>query len=133
MKVIRVTCAIIQQSNQILVTQRSAQMSLPCKWEFPGGKIEVGEDEETCILREIKEELGIDIKLLGKLPSNTHDYGNIIIELIPFRAKYLGGSIDLKEHMDYAWLTFDELGNLDWAPADIPIVESVIQHKSGRS
>ncbi|MBP7642676.1 MAG: (deoxy)nucleoside triphosphate pyrophosphohydrolase [Saprospiraceae bacterium] len=133
MKVIRVTCAIIQQNDQILVTQRSAQMSLPHKWEFPGGKIEVGEDEETCILREIKEELGIDIKLLGRLPSNTHNYGNFIIELIPFMAEYLGGSIDLKEHMDYAWLTFDELVNLDWAPADIPIVECVIQHKSGKA
>jgi 8-oxo-dGTP diphosphatase len=58
---IKVTCAIIEKESDVLVVQRSEKMSLPLKWEFPGGKIENGESEEGCIVREIKEELNLDI------------------------------------------------------------------------
>ncbi len=58
---LNVTCAIILFQNKILVTQRSESMKLPLKWEFPGGKLEPGESEEACIIREIKEELNLNI------------------------------------------------------------------------
>jgi 8-oxo-dGTP diphosphatase len=60
---IRVTCAIIEFAGKVLVVQRSKKMNLPLKWEFPGGKIEEGELEEECIVREIKEELNLDIEI----------------------------------------------------------------------
>lgn len=63
MNPIQVTCAIIQSDGKILAVQRSEAMSLPLKWEFPGGKIDLGETAEKCLLREIKEELNIDIAL----------------------------------------------------------------------
>lgn len=122
----RVTCAIIKNKEKILVVQRSAKMNLPLKWEFPGGKIENGESEEECIVREIKEELNLEISVSKKLHSSIFDYPNISIELIPFIAKQIGGVISLNEHADYKYLSKDELMNLDWAEADMPIVKEYL-------
>jgi 8-oxo-dGTP diphosphatase len=127
MKTISVACAIIIYKEKILAVQRSPQMSLPLKWEFPGGKIEENETEEDCIKREIREELNIEILLLKKLSSSFHKYPNINVELIPFVAQYLSGELTLKEHQSYQLLTLAELNNLDWAEADLPIVKELEQ------
>lgn len=124
----RVTCAIIQNDRFILACQRSADMSMPLKWEFPGGKLEEGEDEEACILREIKEELNVEIKILQKWRSFTHEYPDFQIELIPFLAEIKSGEIILKEHLKYRWLVKSELSGLDWAAADLAIVEVIVNH-----
>lgn len=124
---IDVTCAIIVEGNKILVTQRSEKMSLPLKWEFPGGKIEKNETAEACILREIKEELNLEIEIVTRLESKSFDYPSFSINLIPFISKYLSGIINLNEHKDYKWLTKEELILLDWAPADIPILQEFLK------
>ena len=124
---IQVTCAIIFISQKILVVQRSETMSLPLKWEFPGGKIENGESEEECINREIKEELGIEIELISRLTPSTHNYTNFQIELIPFLASYKNGVIKLTEHKKHLLLEKDELKVLDWAEADIPILNEFLE------
>lgn len=104
-------------------------MSLPLKWEFPGGKLEKGETLEDCLKREIKEELGLNVKILEKLPSNTHKYTDKkIIELIPFRCSLQTSEIDLKEHSRIEWASISQLENFDWAEADIPIVQHYIQN-----
>jgi 8-oxo-dGTP diphosphatase len=123
---VRVTCAIIEFVDKILVVQRSKKMNLPLKWEFPGGKIEEGELEEECIVREIKEELNLDIEISKKLNSTEYDYPNISIALIPFVVTQVGGQISLSEHADYKYLSKDELLNLDWSEADIPIVKEYL-------
>ncbi|HMP32261.1 MAG TPA: (deoxy)nucleoside triphosphate pyrophosphohydrolase [Saprospiraceae bacterium] len=127
MKTISVTCAIIIFKEKILAVQRSPQMSLPLKWEFPGGKLEENETEEDCIKREIREELNIEILVLKKLSSSFHKYPNINVELIPFVAQYLSGELTLKEHQSYQLLTLAELNHLDWAEADLPIVKELQQ------
>ena len=123
---LKVTCAIIQHEGKTLAVKRSAVMQLPLKWEFPGGKIEKGENEEDCIIREVKEELNLDIAILRKLNSSVHHYPHITIELIPFIAKQTGGSICLKEHAEFNYLTKNELLSLDWSEADFPIVKEYI-------
>lgn len=120
---IDVTCAIIYFENKILVTQRSASMKHPLKWEFPGGKLERNETEEACLKREIKEEINIEIAIGERLPNSVHDYGTFTVNLIPFIAKYISGDIHLSEHADYKLLDKNELLGLDWALADIPIVQ----------
>lgn len=124
---INVTCAIIYFNDKILVTQRSEKMKLPLKWEFPGGKLEEGENEIDCIKREINEEINIDIEVLEKLSNSLFDYGNFKINLIPFTANYVSGEIILTEHKDYKLLDKSELLNLDWAEADLPIVKEFLK------
>jgi len=122
---IGVVCAIIEIENKILVVQRSESMKLPLKWEFPGGKIEPNESEEEAIKREIREELNIDIIILKRLTPTYYKYPNIAIELIPFLVKYLGGDLELKEHNQHKLLKKEELSSLDWADADLPIIEEL--------
>jgi 8-oxo-dGTP diphosphatase len=124
---INVTCAIINIDGKILVTQRSENMSLPFKWEFPGGKIEKNESEIECIKREIREEINIEIEILQKLSNSNYDYGNLQINLLPFVANYVSGEIKLSEHKAYKLMDKSELLNLDWAEADIPIVEEFLK------
>ena len=123
---LRVACAVILKDKKILVTQRGPGMTMPFKWEFPGGKIEVGETDEACILRELKEELHISVLLSEKLTETTHRYNDFQITLVPFLAHYESGSITLTEHMNYSWLSPDELNDPDWAEADKPVVTEVL-------
>lgn len=121
---IYVTCAIIERDDKVLCAQRSEFMNLPLKWEFPGGKVEAGETNENCILREIEEELGLEISVVQTLPSSIFQYPNAkAICLLPFICRIERGSIHLKEHKQVTWLSLNELKTLDWAAADIPIVD----------
>ncbi len=101
-------------------------MKLPGKWEFPGGKVEVGESPEHCIQREILEELNLIIRPVERLKDYFFDYNDFQITLIPFIADLVSGEIRLAEHQQYVWLILAELNNLDWAPADQGIVKDLI-------
>ena len=127
---INVTCAIIEQADKVLCAQRSEQMNHPLKWEFPGGKQEAGETLETCLVREIQEELGLVIVIREKLPASRHQYHNAKeICLHPFICTVQTGEILLKEHKQIAWLKPHELQALDWAEADIPILHHYLSLK----
>lgn len=108
-------------------------MSLPLKWELPGGKIEAGETAEHCLIREIREELNIDITILQALDPNIHTYPTISIRLIPFICKQVSGTITLKEHADFKWLNTNDLLDLDWAEADIPIIYNYLKYHNAIS
>lgn len=125
-KMISVTCAIIEAYNKTLVVQRSEAMKLPNKWEFPGGKIEKNETEKECILREIKEELNVEIELVQRLSPITYNYSDFSIHLIPFLANHISGELKLSEHKNFKWLSKHALLELDWAEADIPIVKEYL-------
>jgi 8-oxo-dGTP diphosphatase len=127
MKTILVTCAIIQFDDEILAVQRSEKMKLPLKWEFAGGKIEDGESEIDCIKREVFEELNIQIEVKKRLTPFTHQYPNFKIKLIPFTAQYVSGELRLKEHCNFVLANKEELINLDWAEADLPILKEFIE------
>ncbi len=126
MKFIRVTCGIIEKDNKVLIVQRSDKMSLPLKWEFPGGKIQEGETEEACILRELKEELNVEVAIKGRLPNNTHEYGTFAVTLIPFIVTYISGNIILLEHGAMALVPKEELVDFDFALADLPILRAYL-------
>jgi 8-oxo-dGTP diphosphatase len=124
--IIDVTCAIIINRDRTLVVQRSENMKLPLKWEFPGGKLESNETEEECIVREIKEELNLEIEVKFKLTPSEHHYPELTIRLIPFVAELIGGEINLSEHKQYLFLDKEELSKLDWAEADLPILKEYL-------
>ncbi len=126
-QVFDVTCAlIINEKSQVFAAQRSNSMTLPLKWELPGGKVEIGETPEQCLIREIKEELNIELEIIAGLPPNAHVYPVITIKLIPFVCKQVRGVLTLKEHASFKWLNTNELLDLDWAEADIPIIKNYL-------
>ncbi|WP_298272348.1 (deoxy)nucleoside triphosphate pyrophosphohydrolase [Geobacter sp.] len=124
MKHLHVTCAIIERDGLVLAAQRSAAMSLPLKWEFPGGKIDPGESPEECLRRELVEEMGIHVRVGQSLPASTHQYPTFTVTLHPFVCTIETGEIVLHEHAAIAWLPPNELHTLDWAEADVPVIES---------
>ncbi len=124
---VKVCCAIIMQENKILLAQRNRNKSHELKWEFPGGKLEAGETEEECIIREIQEELSVQINILRKLPSVYHKYPTFNIELIPFICKITNGEILLKEHLSIKWEEPKDLLKLDLAEADIKLLNYFIE------
>ncbi len=126
---IDVTCAIILRDGLVLVTQRSERMSMPLKWEFPGGKVEPGESPEQCLVRELKEELNIRVDLIGKLDPQPYRYPDFSIRLIPFIAAFGSGELLLHEHRAFQWLTTDKLHQLDWAAADVPVLEAFLKYQ----
>ena len=119
---LQVACAIIRQNGLILATQRSARMSLPLKWEFPGGKLEPGESPSACLVRELHEELAIRVRVGQGLEPVTHSYPSFKVTLHPFLCDQLQGHMILHEHSDACWLAPHELTSLDWAEADWPII-----------
>ncbi|RQO74044.1 8-oxo-dGTP diphosphatase MutT [Pedobacter sp. KBW06] len=124
---IDVCCAIIvSEEGKILVAQRSARMLLPLKMEFPGGKIEPGESAEACLIREIKEELNVEIQILSERAAHQHVYPEFSIRLIPFVCRIIAGDVVLREHASYSWLETSALPACDWAAADIPIVNDYL-------
>ena len=126
MRHIHVTCAIIERDNLILAAQRSANMSLPLKWEFPGGKIDYGESPEECLRREIVEEMGIQVSVGKSLSATSHNYPTFSVTLHPFVCSIESGEIVLHEHAAIVWLPPEELHNLDWAEADLPVIQSYL-------
>jgi 8-oxo-dGTP diphosphatase len=124
-----VVCALLERGGRLLLAQRPAHKHLPLKWEFPGGKVEPGEDPAAAIVREIREELGCVIVIARPLPVFLHDYKTVVIEMIPFVCTLAEGSPEPHphEHVALAWPKPDELGRYDLAAADLPVITSYLE------
>jgi len=120
-----VTCAVVVERGMVLVTQRSEQMDHPLKWEFPGGKVKEGETPESCIRREIREELGLTVMVKLRLPVVVHRYGHREVRLIPFVCVIEGGTLSLREHKAYRWVPPGDLDRMDWLEADVEVVRNL--------
>lgn len=96
------------------------------KIEFPGGKVEPGESPAQCIVREIKEELNLEIYPAFEMEPQVYTYPDITIRLIPFICQVMGGEIRLKEHSSYAWVKPTALMDMDWLEADIPVMKQCL-------
>ncbi|HIW11586.1 MAG TPA: (deoxy)nucleoside triphosphate pyrophosphohydrolase [Candidatus Salinicoccus stercoripullorum] len=125
-KYIRVVGAVIVNENdEILCAQRPEGKSLELMWEFPGGKIEEGEEPLDALIRELEEEMGCRIEVGDKITTTVHEYDFGIVELTTYYSKVTSGEIQLLEHVDMKWLKRDVIDALDWAPADIPAIELI--------
>jgi 8-oxo-dGTP diphosphatase len=126
--VVRVPCAVIEHNGKILAGQRSAALSFPLKWEFPGGKVEQNESDEEALVREIREELNVEIDILYKLPVTVKDQGWREIILVPFVCNLHTTEITLTEHEQIVWLKAEELPTLDWTEADLNVIQSYFNY-----
>jgi 8-oxo-dGTP diphosphatase len=129
-KTMRVACAIIEQDDKILAVQRSERMNLPLKWEFPGGKIHQGESPEQCVVREVSEELSLQIAVVRSLSPVSHDYPDFSVTLYPFICSVVSGEITLHEHKALLWLSSPQLWSLDWVAADFPIISAYCKQRN---
>lgn len=120
-----VTAGIIIDNNKILIAQRGANEKLAGKWEFPGGKIEVGETPQQCLKREIMEELEVDIEVGDYLGESIYTYPNGEIKLIAYFATAVDGDIKLSVHDKIEWITISEIDKYDFVPADITFIEKL--------
>ena len=125
-KVINVVAAVIKNSEgKVLIAQRCLKKAQGGLWEFPGGKIEPNETREHAIVREIKEELFIDISADKYLSEKEFVYPEKTINLIALACTHLSGEIKPTEHEDIKWVTKEELNNYEFAPADYFIVNNL--------
>ncbi len=125
-KHINVVAAVIHNEHkEILCALRSPVMALPNLWEFPGGKIEEGESHEIALIREIQEELNIEIEVGENVEDTYFEYENFTIQLTSYFASVKSGEIKASEHAELRWVTIDKLKYLEWAPADIPAVQTI--------
>ena len=124
MKTIEVVAAIIHHDGKILATQRGYG-DFKDGWEFPGGKMEAGETAEHAIVREIEEELNVEIRPEKLLHTVEYDYPNFHLTMHCFISVIMKGTIVLIEHEDAKWLKPDELDSVAWLPADVEVVEKL--------
>ena len=124
MKKIEVVAAIIEKKNQFLATQRGYG-EFKGMWEFPGGKVEPGENKQDALLREIEEELNVNILIKQYLCTVDYQYPTFHLTMHCYICKIDQGDIILYEHLAAKWLIADELNQLEWLPADIDVVKQL--------
>lgn len=124
MKTIEVVAAVIRKENQILATQRGYG-EFKGGWEFPGGKIEAGETPQQALVREIEEELELEIEVEDLIETVEYDYPQFHLTMHCFWCSVKSGDLVLKEHEAARWLTAERLHSVDWLPADLGVVEKI--------
>ena len=126
MTAIKVSMGIILDSEgKILIAQRNLQKNLGGMWEFPGGKQEVGESPEDALIRELKEELSIDVEVLQSFSPYDYRDESIEVSFYPIQCKIVGGKIVNNEHEEVKFISIDEINNFDFAPPDYKTVDLV--------
>lgn len=120
---IKVTCALIINTGKILITQRGANSDHPFQWEFPGGKVNGGETFRECLVREIKEELNMEVEIEKELVAVEYDYGFRKIKLIPFLCTSSTRELLLNEHNDFKWINWTELDYINFSEADKKLIQ----------
>lgn len=123
---IKVVAALIQKENKILIAKRSTgDPNVLGKWEFPGGKVELNEDELHAIEREILEEFELKIKAKDFIVNNVCEYPGKIVDLRLYSCDYISGDFKLHDHSEYKWVSKEEIMDYDLAPADIPLANYI--------
>ena len=117
---IKVVAALIENDGKFLIAKRSTgDKNVLGKWEFPGGKVKENESELKAIEREIKEEFEIDVKAKEFVTNNIFKYPEKEVDLKLYKCNYINGTIKLHDHLEYKWVSKDDLLNYDLASADI--------------
>jgi 8-oxo-dGTP diphosphatase len=130
MQEIQVVGAAIIDGNRVLAAQRSADMSTPLKWEFAGGKVEEGETHQQALKRELREELGVSVEVMGHIASGSSISGERKYLLHVYEARLLEGVPVSNEHAQLMWVDIGNIMELDWAEADLPACRELVRRNS---
>ena len=122
---VEVVAGIIYKGDKFLIAQRNLKKSQGGLWEFPGGKLEVGETAAEALKREIKEEFNADIEVDEFVGENVHHYPEKDIKLMFYKARLIGENIEALEHEDFKWITKEDKDNFEFAGADIKVFDLI--------
>ena len=128
MKLITTVAGIIyNEKGEILCTKRDKGKYeyVSLKWEFPGGKMEMGENEKQTLTRELSEELEIKVDILDKFYQVEHDYPDFHLSMALYECKMLSHNFKMNVHKDIKWVKPENLLELEWAGADLPVAEKL--------
>ena len=124
--VIRVVGAIVERDGAVFAARRNPDRNAGGLWEFPGGKVEVGESPEAALRRELKEELNVDVSVGVFVDQSLSDVGSVRIELSCYAAEFEGDDpVSSSDHDAMTWVPLTELSSLQWAPGDVPLLEGL--------
>jgi len=125
-----VVCGVIgDEAGRVLACRRPVGGHLAGLWEFPGGKVEAGETPAAALVRELREELGIEVAVGAALAPVTWDYGRAPFRLLPFHCRILRGEPTPLEHAELRWCGLTEALGLVWAAADVPILADLCRSR----
>ncbi|WP_147820329.1 (deoxy)nucleoside triphosphate pyrophosphohydrolase [Salidesulfovibrio onnuriiensis] len=125
---VTVTAAVLELDGKILIARRTDKY-LGGLWEFPGGKLEPGEDPKQCLERELFEEFGVKTSVGSHVVTHVHEYEHVTVELISYWVKHLDGEFELRDHDQMEWVGPHEFEMYDMAPADVPTVEAILKER----
>ncbi|HEY0709007.1 MAG TPA: (deoxy)nucleoside triphosphate pyrophosphohydrolase [Polyangia bacterium] len=127
-----VVAALIEREGRILLSKRRPDQALPNCWEFPGGKVEPGEDPVVALEREIDEELGCRARVGHIFEVVFHAYPVFDLVMLVYRAEITAGTPSARQVAQVAWYTPAEIPNLDLPPADVPLARRLADGELGR-
>lgn len=122
---VEVVAALIRQDMRFLICQRPVGKRRALLWEFPGGKVEAGEEPRQALIRECREELGVDLLIGALYEQAEHRYDDIHIRLSLYEARIISGTLTRMEHHDLRWIRPGELGRFSFCPADVPLIHKL--------
>ena len=125
MNITEVVAALIWDGGRFMICRRPAHKARGLLWEFVGGKVEPGETKEAALIRECREELDITLEVGDVFMDVVHEYPDLTVHLTLFEAKIAAGEPRLLEHSALAWITPDEIGQYEFCPADVEILEKI--------
>lgn len=125
-----VVAALIWDNDKFMICQRPAHKSRGLLWEFVGGKVEAGETKEAALIRECQEELGVTLSVGDVFMEVIHEYPDITIQLTLFNAVIAEGVPQKLEHNDIRWITPAEIPQYDFCPADVEILDKIMELKA---
>jgi 8-oxo-dGTP diphosphatase len=127
---LRVACAVMAENGRLFAARRGPGGRNGGLWELPGGKLEPGETPSACLERELKEELGVDVRADGEWDAVRHDEPGFSLELIPVLCSRVKGEPTAGEHAESGWFDPAGLKALEWSPADVPVVERWLKEQA---
>lgn len=126
---VNVVAAVIRRGDKMLICRRPQGKNLAGYWEFPGGKIEGGEDGPSALVRECREELGITVSVGRKICVLTHDYASFSVKIAFYECEVSSGEPAAVEHSDIRWVQPGELKDYEFCPADSELIKMLSEQE----
>jgi 8-oxo-dGTP diphosphatase len=130
---IRVVAAVVERNGKYLITQRRPEAVLPLLWEFPGGRVEEGEDDQGALRREMNERLGVQIEVGPQLAISVHDYEGYTVTLVVYQADLVSEELKPVRVNAFHWVASEDFGNYQFPPADQATMDKLLGFSSSKN